>query len=389
MIGLTLLVAIVVVGTLTIIRVQRLNGALSPEPAMQGALLAEPEKVGDMTYIIPPKAIYDTKLTATDIPPISSPVYTSVIAMDAMLSDELFGIDIEVNGTHYYYPYQLLNWHRVVNTTIDDQHLAITYDPLTGAAIVYQSQLNSGEIKNLAFSGLVYNNGMLLADWREDLWWQMNGTLVAASHKGTMQQIVGETLSQYASQSMRWGDWKAVFPDGEVLSSKTGYDRDYARHPYGNYEGSPSVYFPLNATDDRIGGSKWAVDGLSLNGEHLALAKTLLQGVGAYNTTLGGAPITAFYDPDFHMTHVFDARVGDRVLTFRYDFEEQIFIDNETGSMWMPTGIATSGELQGTILAMIHAPEYYWFAWAAAYPDTRVAILDEQRAAEAQVTPSE
>lgn len=368
--------AVIVLIVLVIIRVQRMDSVLPEERVLVNAMLTEAEKFEGQTFLIPHEEIYDSGLKAEDVPPLNDPAFTGIAAMDTLLGDDLFGIDVEVDGMHRFYPYQILNWHRVVNDTFNEKKLAITYDPLTGAAIVYDRLLPDGGLQLFDFSGSVYNNGMLLADPTDGLWWQMNGTAVVGSRAGVI-------MKQYPSQSMRWKDWKKIFPDGEVLSSETGYARDYTRHPYGEYASTKNVYFPLNHTDGRIGGSKWAVDGVSINGEQLAISKLLMQGSYAYNTILGGMPIAAFYDTELDMVHVFDSRVDDRALTFSYDGGESVFVDDETGSTWVASGLAVQGELKGTVLRFINAPEYYWFAWAAAYPDTRVAVLDEQKAEEA------
>lgn len=364
--------AIVVVGILLAVRAKRMQDTRPDEVAMNDALLAIASTFEGKTYLIPHKEMYDTRLTAENLPALHEPQYTSVAAMDAMIADDLFGIDIEVDGAHFYYPQQLMNWHRVVNDTFGDRVLMVTYDPLTGASVVYEAR-TSDNVISLEFSGFVYNNGMLLRDATGDLWWQMTGTRVVSSSGG-----VGDVLAQYPSQSMRWSDWKEAFPDGRVLSSETGYDRDYARHPYGNYESSKQLYFPVSSTDNRIGMSKWLVEGVDIGGEQLAISKLVIQTSYVYNTTLGGTALAAFYDVERDMVHVYDAEVEGRVLSFVYDAEEETFVDAETGTHWSVDGVAMRGELNGKALTRINAPEYYWFAWAAAHPDTRVAIIDEQ-----------
>ncbi len=378
-IALILITAIIVFTAFTIIRAERLRNAAGVESAMTGSLLTTAENFQGQSYLIPHAQVVDSGLKAADVPALTNPKFTTVTAMDSLLGDNLFGIDVEVGGQHRFYPYQILNWHRVVNDTFGDKQLIITFDPLTGAAIVYEASQKSGETLSLSFGGSVYNDGELLVDSANNQWLQIDGTQVI--HKNSASSmLLGDKLTQYPSQSMKWKDWKSIFPNGEVLSSETGYTRDYIRHPYGQYESSLSIYFPVNHTDSRIGNAKWWVDGLSINGEHLALVKTVMQGPYVYNTVLGGVPISAFYDTDLDMTHVFNSVVGDKTLTFTRDATRQTISDDQTKSIWSMTGVATEGPLKGTVMQMINAPEYYWFAWAATYPDTRVAIIDEQKA---------
>ncbi|MBI1908001.1 DUF3179 domain-containing protein [Candidatus Uhrbacteria bacterium] len=386
LIAIALGTAVVVVGLLVAIRAKRLVDTAPEERAMNDALLAEALVEDGKTYLIPPEEMYESGLTSEDVPALTDPSFTTIAAMDGVLADEVYGIDVEVDGVHRFYSQQILNWHRVVNDT--EAGLAITFDPLTGAAVVYQVQKESGEMLRFDVSGKVYNNGMLLADGRGDLWWQMEGVLVVAKNGGDMPQTVGEELTQYPSQSIRWMDWKELYPSGEVLSDATGFDRDYTRHPYGQYTTTMNVYFPVSSTDERIPGSKWAVYGLSINGEELAIPKLALYkepaegsdedpGPRLYNATLGGMHLVALYDHDLDVVHVFSTDMNGGALSFSWDAEREVYVDDATGSTWSATGIATAGELRGASLVRMNAPEYYWFAWAAAHPDTRVAVLDE------------
>lgn len=71
-------------------------------------------------------------------------------------------------------------------------------------------------------------------------------------------------------------------------------------------------------------------------------------------------------------TGVFDRRVatdeGERTLTFPYDDEH--FVDAETGSRWDVTGRAVAGTLEGTQLQWLPHGDSFAFAWFASEPET-------------------
>jgi hypothetical protein len=69
-------------------------------------------------------------------------------------------------------------------------------------------------------------------------------------------------------------------------------------------------------------------------------------------------------------TGVFDPRVDGRVLHFQY--EDDRFVDEETGSVWTITGRAVSGPLAGRQLDRIAHGDYFAFAWFAFKPDTMI-----------------
>ncbi|MDP2631422.1 MAG: DUF3179 domain-containing protein [Candidatus Uhrbacteria bacterium] len=360
--------AIIVLYGIRSVRLGNLNLTLRGDELVDG-LLVEQEKAGGESYLVPPNEIYDSGLSAEDIPAIDDPKFVSVTAADDVLADAVSGIDIDVNGEHRFYPYQILNWHHVVNDDFGGQKLAITYCPFCRSAVVYERVLGETELLFEA-SGKVYNNNFLISD-REtgSLWSQMRGI-------GVVGEKVGETLTTYPSIVMTWAAWKALYPNGEVLSTDTGYARDYTHHPYVDYDMSDLIYFPLNATSTNLT-QKWLVNGFSdsESGEHIAFSNNILSGFGAANETVGTKEITALYDFETGAIRVFDRKVGDQVLSLKYDFELDEITDLETGSVWSASGYAISGELQGTQLAELYAPESFWLCWYAAHPNTTVSGL--------------
>src|SRR5262245_7551564 len=79
-------------------------------PELDGGTYATAiNKDGD-DYLVPPDQIYDNGLGADGVPAINEPKYVDIYAADEVLADEIFGIDVAAGGTHYFYPYQIMNW---------------------------------------------------------------------------------------------------------------------------------------------------------------------------------------------------------------------------------------------------------------------------------------
>lgn len=360
--------AIVVFVVLTLVR----NSATAPSDdyVLRDGLLETPVTVRGTTYLVPEAAIYDSGRTPEDLPALTDPAMTTAAAMDAVLGDELLGIDVEVAGKHRFYPYQIMNWHYVVNeTSFNGASLIVTYDALTGAAQVYESSVvdGGGEQVRLSASGSVYENSMLLSDGSGSFWWATRGIAVTG-------RLAGKTLRQYPSTVMRWADWRDAYgAAGEVLSNETGHVRDYSRHPYGSYDTTMTVYFPMAHLDTRIEGTKWFTYGLVRNGEAMAFTRNHLVEVRVANETVGGEQVVAFYDEAYDLVRVFAAKSGDRQLTFTYDEEIDRITDNETGSVWSVTGVAKSGKLKGETLDALPTSPMFWFAWSSMFPETKIA----------------
>ncbi len=318
------------------------------------------------SYLLPPGELYDTGLASEDFPAIDEPVFESIYAVDDILADNVYGIDVEVNGAHRFYSFQILNWHHVVNDTFGGVELAITHCPLCKSGTVYETELTFDT------DGRVYNNNFLLSD-REtgSTWLQLSGIAIAGEQ-------IGNELNIYPSKTMSWEDWKNAYPNGEVLSTDTGHVRDYASHPYGEYDTAGIIYFPLTAELDTRISYKWSVYGISDSENQIAFSGTILQGFGAANETFGDQSIVGLYDYDANVIRVFNRTAGDQVLTLAYDFDAETYTDEETGSVWNANGLATSGELSGVQLDEIFGKEVFWMCWSSQYPDTFLSKIDNE-----------
>ncbi|MFA6130755.1 MAG: DUF3179 domain-containing protein [Patescibacteria group bacterium] len=319
-------------------------------------------------YLIPPEDIYDYGQSAEDLPALTDPLFVSVDEADAYLAEEVSGIDVEVGGVHRFYSYQILNWHEVVNDTFGDEKFLVTLCPLCRSAVVYDRSVDGIDL-TFNSDGRVYNNNVLLRDAETDsLWLQLRGLAVSGEKIGTQ-------LSIYPSVTMTWAEWKEAYPNGEVLSNETGYVRDYARHPYANYDTAETIYFPLNH-EDNIVAKKWLLTGYVNERETIAFVNTIMKGFVVSNETVGGKPIVAFSNADGNQIHVFDASVNGETLTFAYDFETKKITDTKTNSVWSLEGLATSGSLRGTQLVLLPTQEAFWMCWVSQYPKTLVSHME-------------
>ncbi|WP_200861599.1 DUF3179 domain-containing protein [Methylohalobius crimeensis] len=179
------------------------------------------------------------------------------------------------------YPIAILNWHEIVNDEFAGEPVAVTYCPLTASGIAYPGEID-GKRTSFGTSGLLYNGNLVMYDrTTESLWSQ----LMSRSIDGPMK---GRRLESLPLSYTSWAEWRARHPDTRVLSTDTGYRRDYGRDPYAGHARSARVPFPLSHYDDRYH-PKALVLGVALNGETKAypfeeLAKTR----GEIQDSLGG-----------------------------------------------------------------------------------------------------
>ena len=187
--------------------------------------------------LIPPQQIFRGGPAKDGIPAIDQPAFISARDADVLKSDDRI-LGIEINDVARAYPISILNWHEIVNDSIDDTAYTITYCPLCGTGMAFSRSVN-GQTLSFGVSGLLYNSDVLLYDREsESLWSQILGKAVTGKHRGT-------ELDMLPLSHTTWSDWKRHHPSTQVLSRNTGYTRKYDKDPYSGYEHSRKLYFPV------------------------------------------------------------------------------------------------------------------------------------------------
>jgi hypothetical protein len=170
------------------------------------------------------------------IPAIDNPIFVTQ-SKASFIKDTDRVLALEINGTAKAYPINILNWHEIVNDKIGDTAFAVTYCPLCGTGAVFSANIK-GEHSRFGVSGLLYNSDVLLYDDNtESLFSQILSEAISGP-------LVGEKLLPLVSTHTTWGKWRSIHPNTLILSTATGYVRDYTRNPYGDYGTSRALYFP-------------------------------------------------------------------------------------------------------------------------------------------------
>ena len=264
------------------------------------------------------------------IPAIDQPRFLPGAAASFMRpEDRVLGIDID--GTARAYPIRILNWHEIVNDRIGDSSFAITYCPLCGTGVAFSSAVN-GQMLNFGVSGLLYNSDVLLYDRNTgSLWSQIMGQAISGP-------MAGQRLTPLAISHTTWRAWLAQHPGSAVLSTDTGFRRNYERDPYAGYEKSRSLYF---ATSRQAPGSyhpKERVLGLQNGNSYRAYPFIELNKLGK----------SSFRD-----------RLNGTEYQVKWDAENQ------------------SGSIHTTDGTMVPTIQSYWFAWFTFHPETEVFQADQ------------
>jgi hypothetical protein len=277
-------------------------------------------------------------------------------------------VGLIVDGMPVGVPHNILWWHEIVNLDVGGRRLAVTYCPLTGSPLVVDV---TGPLERLNVSGLIFENNLVMFDeGTESLWPQLCLSAVQGPQ-------AGNGLGQTHAVDMRWEEWKTRFPDGLIVSSETGFDREYTRYPLRFYEHSDFLLFPLSqGADTRRDDIKERVFGIGEGPGGVAFPFSELAGTSEGNllvfTIIGGERVTVLWSGRARAAAAYYPRTTDgRPVTLRAGGRG--FTDEETGSLWGVEGYAFEGPLAGSTLALV--PESYvayWFAWAAFHPRTDI-----------------
>lgn len=108
-----------------------------------------------------------------------------------------------------------------------------------------------------------------------------------------------------------WADWRRRYPATEVLSTETGFERDYARDPYAGYDRVQQLMFDVQHRDHRFPLQEWVL-GLRVNGAAKAYPFSVLERAvaraGELNDTVGGQRLRIRYDRAHRTAEAFDAQ---------------------------------------------------------------------------------
>jgi len=192
--------------------------------------------------------------------------FISVLEADKWIEDNELVLVLDYKGVERVYPLQILVWHEIVNDVVAGDNLLITYCPLCGSGIAYDSRVEiDGELKVTQFgtSGKLYNSNLVMYDELTDTYWQQ------IDGKAIVGELTGQELKAISIDTVVWRDWKALHPNSEVLSQETGISRNYGRDPYGSYYEDSFLLFSVDNEDSRVH-SKTVVFGIEVDGVYTA-----------------------------------------------------------------------------------------------------------------------
>ena len=193
-------------------------------------------------------------------------------------------IGVTLNDDSRAYPLAILDLHEVVNDTVGDTPIAVTYCPLCDSSVVFDRRI-AGQQRELGVSGRLYNSNVLMYDRQASDTESLVSQMMARGVSGPLANV---SLARLPLEVTTWQSWLERHPSSKVLSPDTGFGRKYDRSVYSHYFESPQLMFAIEPMDQRVA-PKTRVLGVAAGGHHRAypVERFLENAEGPVPQTLG------------------------------------------------------------------------------------------------------
>lgn len=203
-----------------------------------------------------------------EIPPIDAPRFVLANAVENLVPTEPV-ISLVMDGEARAYPLQTLIWHQVVNDVVGGVPVAVTYDPLCNAAIVFDRRIR-GRALVFGVTGKLRKSNLVMYDRETESWWQQfTGEAIAGALTGARLEMIPARLESVAR-------FKERAPGGRVLVPDNPDFRSYGTTPYVGYDSAAAPFLfigelprkvpPMNRVV-AVGDRAWALDLLRQEGQ--------------------------------------------------------------------------------------------------------------------------
>ncbi len=180
-------------------------------------------------------------------------------------------IALSIGGDARAYPLRVLIWHEIVNDTVGNTPVTVTYCPLCNAALVFERIVDS-RVLDFGTTGKLRHSGLVMYDRQTESWWQQfTGEAIVGTMTGHRLRLIPSRLESFERFRQR-------VPQGQVLVPSNPNARNYGRNPYVGYDAAGQRPFLYDGTlPDGIEPMERVVAVETTLGRHEAWALALLR----------------------------------------------------------------------------------------------------------------
>jgi hypothetical protein len=261
---------------------------------------------------------------------------------------------------------------------VNGHPFAVTYCPLTGTGIGWERIIESDEPilgqklfeTTFGVSGLLYNSNLIPYDRiTNSNWSQINLSCVNGPLQGTK-------INTFDLVETTWKSWKSMYPETLVVSTQTGYSRNYDLYPYGDYKSNnDNIIFPITGNDNRLD-SKERVHGIIIDKKVKAYRfETFAGNTKLIKDEFRNIPLLIVGNKERNFIVSFERILEDGTeLNFSLASEQEgvsaspVILEDNEGNKWNIFGESISGPRTGQKLKSTTSFMGYWFSWEVFYP---------------------
>jgi hypothetical protein len=259
------------------------------------------------------------------------------------------------------YPIRILNFHEIVNDTVDGDPVAVTWCPLCASAVVYDRTVGD-EVLTFGVSGKLADDTLVMYDREtESEWKQSLGTCIAGEYEGTDLTMRPASVATYERFTDQYPDGVVLQPTGANSEAASADDDpapiDYIEDPYEAYFESDG--FGLDAHRDGDGrhwgrhdiGPKTLVLGIERDGEAVGYPRPRVREAGGVVTDTVGELSVAVFAADAGLYAYEDPGYSFKRVDAQFEAD---------GTTWDPV---TGESADGRTLTRVPAQQLFAFTW--------------------------
>lgn len=108
---------------------------------------------------------------------------------DEWLEDREPVVFVQVGDDARDYPIQILMWHEIVNDTVGDEPLVVSFCPLCNTAIAFMRTFD-GQVLDFGTTGRLRHSNLIMYDRQTETWWQQaTGNAIAGEYTGVQLEF--------------------------------------------------------------------------------------------------------------------------------------------------------------------------------------------------------
>jgi len=307
-------------------------------------------------FSIPSNQIVGGGVGKDGIPSIDNPQFIEAGQVDYMVNDELV-IGVKMGDELKAFPHRIMDKHELANDKIGGNSVTVTFCPLTGTGIIWPRPSDT----TYGVSGFLYNSNLIAYDRKTLSYFSQMFSL------GISGQNMCKFTGYVQAIETTWETWKSWYPESQVLSTQTGFNRNYKSLPFSNTQQETALPdFPVNNVDERLPNYR-RVFGIVINNQAQVFDINDFKDTGELiNDSFQGLQVVVIGSSKQNFAVAFYPNLNGNIVSMEYEGGK---LTDNNGNIYNLFGEVLDGPDTGTRLESPFYTTGYWFAWAAFYPE--------------------